>query len=262
MQAVCPAAFLACVLLSWLSQPAIAQSRVAIDATIEQHERNIELALTKQGSVAFVNMPLQDVALELSQQFQIPIVLSPKKLEEASVSADTPVTKRFENLSLESILGLILRDLELEYTIRNEVLLITTPEDNESQLEARVYPVLDLVTSRKFNSQAYVGGDYDSLIDLIIATIRPDSWDDVGGPGAIDSLDNAGSIVISQTRNVHCQVERLLTSLRTAKRVQGIPSLPVPTIVSHRASLGYEQHVRIRAPVEDSPSWQLPQVYR
>ncbi len=33
------------------------------------------------------------------------------------------------------------------------------------------------------------GADFDSLIDLIIATIKPDSWDDVGGPGAIDSFE-------------------------------------------------------------------------
>jgi Protein of unknown function (DUF1598) len=31
--------------------------------------------------------------------------------------------------------------------------------------------------------------DFDSLIDLIIATIKPDSWDDVGGPGAVDSFE-------------------------------------------------------------------------
>ncbi|MDP6556825.1 MAG: DUF1598 domain-containing protein [Pirellulaceae bacterium] len=30
--------------------------------------------------------------------------------------------------------------------------------------------------------------DFDSLIELITATIAPDSWDDVGGPGAIESF--------------------------------------------------------------------------
>jgi hypothetical protein len=36
--------------------------------------------------------------------------------------------------------------------------------------------------------------DFDSLIDLIIATIKPDSWDDVGGPGAIDEF--AGGVYV------------------------------------------------------------------
>ena len=30
--------------------------------------------------------------------------------------------------------------------------------------------------------------DFDSLIELITSTVKPDSWDDVGGPGAIDSF--------------------------------------------------------------------------
>jgi hypothetical protein len=30
--------------------------------------------------------------------------------------------------------------------------------------------------------------DFDKLIDLITATLRPDSWDDVGGPGSIDAF--------------------------------------------------------------------------
>ncbi len=264
MRAALSAAFLVCALVSWLSLSATAdaQNRLAVDEAIEFNERNIELALAQRGSVRFQETMLREVAEELSRQFQIPIVLSPKKLEEASVSPDTPVTKHLENLSLESILGLILRDVELVFTIRDEVLLITTPEDNESQLDTRVYPVLDLVTTRKAGSSFYVGGDYDSLIDLIIATIRPDSWDDVGGPWAIDALDNAGSLVISQTQIVHRQVERLLTSLRRAKRVQGIPSLPVPTSVS-RGAIGIEKTgVRGRAITQDTPGWVVPQVYR
>jgi len=36
--------------------------------------------------------------------------------------------------------------------------------------------------------------DFDSLIELITSTIKPDSWDDVGGPGAIDSF--AGGVYV------------------------------------------------------------------
>jgi hypothetical protein len=264
MRAALPAVFLVCALTCWLSLSAAsnAQNRLVVDENTQQHERNIELALALQGSVRFQETALQDVAAELSRQFQIPIVLSPKKLEEASISQDTPVTKHLEGLSLESILGLILRDLELVFTIRHEVLLITTAEDAESDLDTRVYPVLDLITTRKAGSHFYVGRDYDSLIELIIATIKPDSWDDVGGPGAIDALDNAGSLVISQTQAVHRQVERLLVSLRRAKKMQGIPSLPVPDNVSSRASWDEKVRARGRATTEGAPGWVVPQVYR
>ncbi len=42
--------------------------------------------------------------------------------------------------------------------------------------------------------------DFDSLIELITSTLKPDSWDDVGGPGAIDQfasgvyVDSAGML--------------------------------------------------------------------
>ncbi len=39
--------------------------------------------------------------------------------------------------------------------------------------------------------------DFDSLIELITATIAPDSWDDVGGPGAIESFP--GGVYVDTT---------------------------------------------------------------
>ncbi|MFV1969214.1 MAG: hypothetical protein ACC628_27650, partial [Pirellulaceae bacterium] len=48
--------------------------------------------------------------------------------------------------------------------------------------------------------------DFDTLIELITATIVPDSWDAVGGPGAIESFDTNLSLVISQTQDVHDQI--------------------------------------------------------
>jgi hypothetical protein len=39
--------------------------------------------------------------------------------------------------------------------------------------------------------------DFDSLIELITSTVKPDSWDDVGGPGAIDSF--RGGVYVDST---------------------------------------------------------------
>ena len=54
----------------------------------------------------------------------------------------------------------------------------------------------------------------DQLIELITSTVRPDSWDDVGGPGAIDAYN--GLFVVSQTAKVHEHVEHVLDMLRKA----------------------------------------------
>src|SRR4029078_11048296 len=108
-------------------------------------EQRIFNELSKETNVDFVEQPLKDAMMYLGDLHKIPIVLSQKKLEEASVSLDTPVTKTLRGVTLRSALRLILKDLELTYVIRDEVLQITTPEDAESQLITKVYPVGDLV---------------------------------------------------------------------------------------------------------------------
>ena len=108
-------------------------------------EEKIFNELNRVTEIDVVEMPLKDVVLFIQDRHGIPIVLSQKKLEEASVSTDTPVTKSLRGVTLRSALRLILKDLELTYVVRNEVLQITTPEDAESELITKVYPVGDLV---------------------------------------------------------------------------------------------------------------------
>jgi general secretion pathway protein D len=62
--------------------------------------------------------------------------------------------------------------------------------------------------------------DFDTLIELITSTIAPDSWDAVGGPGAIESFPTNLSLVISQTQDVHDQIADLLEQLRRLQDLQ------------------------------------------
>ncbi|MFO0900408.1 MAG: hypothetical protein U0836_23485 [Pirellulales bacterium] len=62
--------------------------------------------------------------------------------------------------------------------------------------------------------------DFDTLIDLIVTTIAPDSWDEVGGPGSISPFPTNLSLVISQTQDVHEQIVDLLEQLRRLQDLQ------------------------------------------
>jgi hypothetical protein len=66
--------------------------------------------------------------------------------------------------------------------------------------------------------------DFDSLIEAITSTIAPATWDEVGGPGSIVAFESSLSLIISQTRQVHRQIEALLEGLRDRRR-------DVPTVV-------------------------------
>ncbi len=62
--------------------------------------------------------------------------------------------------------------------------------------------------------------DFDSLIQLITSTIEPESWDEVGGPGSVESFEANLSLVVSQTQEVHDQIANLLDQLRRLQDLQ------------------------------------------
>jgi hypothetical protein len=113
--------------------------------------------------------------------------------------------------------------------VRDDVLLITTPDEAANKLTTMVYPVADLVLPPGASSAEEA--DFDSLIDLITTTIQPTTWDAVGGPGTIYPFENKLSLVFSQTEEVHEEVANLLETLRNTKAsAAGTAPAPRPAI--------------------------------
>ena len=56
------------------------------------------------------------------------------------------------------------------------------------------------------------GADFDTLINLITSTVAPNSWDDVGGPGAIESFDGG----------VHVDPQGVLRQVKVVKNAAGL----------------------------------------
>lgn len=108
-------------------------------------ESRITSELNKETTLEALDQPLKEVIDNIAFFHDIPIVINSKALEDAGVAIDTPVTKNLKGVTLRSALRLLLRDLELTYIIKDEVLQITTPDEAESQLLTKVYPVGDLV---------------------------------------------------------------------------------------------------------------------
>ncbi len=94
-------------------------------------------------------------------------------------------------------------------------LIITSLEAAENEHTTRLYPVWDLV---RFPSEAKdkSRSDYESLLDVITATVSPESWEDLGGSGSL--APHKGLLLISQTDEVQIQVAALLDALRELTR--------------------------------------------
>jgi hypothetical protein len=208
-------------------------------------EQRIKAALGAETLVSVSEMPLADVARQLARQHRIPIEVDKKGLDNVGVDINTPVSRNLSGVSLRSALRLILRDMGLTYKIRDEVLLITSTEEAEKELLTVVYPVTDLVRPR--DAQGPGDADYNTLIDTISSAVAPQTWSAVGGPSDIQALPVSGvdTIVISQTEEVHEQIESLLKKLREISgaqkedgqpRVKEKPDGPSPVPSFHKSS--------------------------
>ena len=180
----------------------------------------IQAGLDQPLTAEFEDIGLREVLEFIIEAKNIPIVIDTRALEDFGIDTSSPINAKFKETPLRFALARILHELELVYTIRDEVLFITTPEEAEAQLLVGLYPVRALVqiAGAPLDGLSGTHADFDSLINVITSTIAPDTWDEVGGPGAIEPLQRAPTLVISQTQAIHEQISALLTTLREAKK--------------------------------------------
>ena len=92
------------------------------------------------------------------------------------------------------------------------MLIITTPEEAESELTACVYDVRDLIDMDRDNRES------KSLADVVVSCVAPETWAvHKGGEAEIRTL-RPGLLVISQTQAVHEQIADLLSVIRQTLR--------------------------------------------
>ncbi len=162
-------------------------------------ELAIERALRSESRGDFLDDPLEDVLEYFSQRHRIPIAIDRLALQDLNLTADVPVTASLSGISLRSMMKLVLRDLQLTYVIRDEVLLITTPEEAEQLLETRVYVI----------PQGYSSDPAE--VATLLREMTPESWSESGGPGFVGVLGDR--LVVQQTQAMHNQIHDLFGQL-------------------------------------------------
>jgi general secretion pathway protein D len=108
-------------------------------------EGAVARALNSKVDLVYQETALKDVVVDLQQKTGITIYLNVKKLEEAAVSPDVPITCDFHDLTLRTGLKLLMDELECVANDQGEYLMITTPEDAETRLIVRIYDCRELL---------------------------------------------------------------------------------------------------------------------
>ncbi len=179
-------------------------------------EEKIIEALDSSTQLDFLDAPLRDVVDFLKDYHQIEIQIDRPSLDDVGLTPDEQITKSLRGLRLRSALQLVLRDLDLTYVIRDEVLLITTPEVADALVETRVY-----------NLHRLPNFDCEALVEVIRKAIRPETWRTDASPdetptttaetskparlATIQALP--GCLVITQTQHAHEEIADLLSQL-------------------------------------------------
>jgi type II secretory pathway component GspD/PulD (secretin) len=166
-------------------------------------EDRLRAALSEMTTFTFVNLPLSDAVKFLGVLHDIPIVVDKRALEEIGLSAEEPVTLSLKNVRLRSFLRLLLRNLELTYMIRDEVLQITTPEAAKTNMVLQTYPFPETLIDKS-----------EQVITALTATVTPAQWEAQGGPCTVAAVDNV--LIVSGSDSVQEGVVDFLQKLDEA----------------------------------------------
>lgn len=171
----------------------------------------IEKALDQPVELQFSDAPLVEILRFIAEQAGINMVIDAPGLEEEGVTTNTETTIHLKKVTLRSALRVLLNDLNLGWTIENEALTITSKTRLEGKLITQAYQVMKL--AGRENSKEQKEQQLERLVELITATVAPDTWEELGGPGSIRTFPGGASLVIRQTEGVHTQIQVLLQSL-------------------------------------------------
>ena len=184
-------------------QTARVGSKNAIDVVSvgeSETDQRIHSTLQDETSQNFADTPLDEAVRVLSDSHDIPMLIDKVALEEIGLTADTPVDISLRRVSLHSFFRLMLRDLDLTYMVKDEVLQVTTLESAEQNLETRMYHFPELLAAKT-----------DKVVAALQSAVEPDTWEALGGPSMISTIDHVW--IVSTRSDVHQDVEDFLDIL-------------------------------------------------
>jgi serpin B len=174
--------------------------------------------------------PLAGIAERLSNALRVHVFVDSAALESMGVGRHTKITENFDDVRLEFVLDDVLRKLGLDWTVVDNVLLITSHETIDKNLTTRVYDVGDLVSRGEFEHS-----DFHTLIDAIVNHVFPATWaENGGGEAAISAFQSSGIsvLIVSQTLRAHHKLAILLSDLRAKRVANTHPVEPNPLSVA------------------------------
>ncbi len=110
--------------------------------------QSIRQALQTKADFNFIETPLADVVKSLKEVTKLEVQLDLRALSDVGINTDVAITFSAKNMPVQTAMKLLLKQLELTWITKDNVLLITTFEGADNQLVTRVYAVQELVAPK------------------------------------------------------------------------------------------------------------------
>ncbi|MBA3707450.1 MAG: hypothetical protein H0W83_01365 [Planctomycetes bacterium] len=195
-------------------------------------QKAINDQLEQEVTLDFSETDLVDVVAFLQKVTGVNIVLDPQ----VTAASPPPVNFKVDHMKLRFVLDYIMRNCGLSYVLRNEAIFISNTQGVRGDVFMKLYDVRDLMHAM----QSFPGPDMDipepggqgakllppvepeakpemsEFQDIITKVVTPNLWARDG----VSIEQYNGNMVITQTADVHKQVEELLRALRNQKGTQ------------------------------------------
>jgi hypothetical protein len=170
--------------------------------------QQIRARLRENADAAFDGTPLIDAVNTLAAQTGLDIRLDMMSLRHSRVREREPVSLELTDRPLEVVLLTLLSPHELDWSIDDGVLWITSRDYADGQLKTAVYDVRDLCRD---------DGESEQLAEAVTGQTTGE-WLDIHGSGGRISFPKPGAMVVTQNERNHQEVLTLLESYRVALR--------------------------------------------
>jgi len=105
----------------------------------------IEQKMQQRIDVVLFKQPLKDVVSSLGTKLDVPFYIDERALAEVGMDSNTPVNIDLRNIKAEVAMRLLMKSLQLTWLVRDDMVIVTTPEVAEQELEVRIYQCQDFL---------------------------------------------------------------------------------------------------------------------
>ncbi len=169
----------------------------------------IHTVLDSPAQAEFVDTPITNVALFLSDYHHIPVYVDHEALKASASPPESPINGTFNNVKLRTALNWLLQPYDWTYIVRDEALVITSRDVGRKHLSTRLYPIADLLGADSI-------ADAEQWIDILHSAAWYGWWSFPGDGSA--AREFRGALSISQTDEGHVRVQQFLDAVRQARR--------------------------------------------